>query len=396
MPIPAKLEITLKINRLPPDVTTDKNGWKSFQLDCAGRLVSVSLRPRMWNKLVEANGRSAWAATIVGQMGPLQGNGFTLMEPAVQIFERRAEVRPEDGALIDAVYQAELGRAAGPSAISLHGPFVAGRRTSGEAPEEIRAEIAAKIRLSGEYRMKHGLAADTLVEAVYQAELGRAATEGDLVAGRAFVGEGRRRDDTDEAIREGLVEWVRQSKEYSDKHDPALIEELFQAELGRASNPEERASYLQFAAERRRGGDDDVAVRERIAGRMRDTDEHRKRRLELADPPDLALIEAVFQKEMQRAGTLTEKVRWLSWIGDNKRRGRSPEQLRDYFEQELSHTLEYRTTLVESAYRSELGRASDQAGMAKWLDWLKWDNNGPYKPIAVVRGRFLQAFRQGK
>jgi hypothetical protein len=91
MPIPGKLEVTIKINQLPTEVTTTKNGWKEFRLDCGGRNVTISLRPRMWTKLEEASKSwPLWLAAITGQMGQSQGQGFTLVEPALQVFERKA------------------------------------------------------------------------------------------------------------------------------------------------------------------------------------------------------------------------------------------------------------------------------------------------------------------
>lgn len=99
--IPGKLEITIKINQLPTEVTTDKNGWKLFQLDCGGRHVSVALRPRMWAKLEEAQKNyPLWVAAISGSMGPGQGMGFKLLEPNLQVFERKQKPPepPPDGA----------------------------------------------------------------------------------------------------------------------------------------------------------------------------------------------------------------------------------------------------------------------------------------------------------
>jgi hypothetical protein len=94
MPIPGKLEVTIKINQLPDDVTTDKNGWKRFRIDCGGRPVDVALRPRMWTKLEEASKNwPLWLAAITGTMGQSVGQGFILAEPAVQTFERKP--RPE-------------------------------------------------------------------------------------------------------------------------------------------------------------------------------------------------------------------------------------------------------------------------------------------------------------
>lgn len=96
MTIPGKLEVMIKINQLPDEVTTKSNGWKEFSVDCGGRLVSITLRPRMWTKLEEANKSfPLWVATITGLMGPTHGKGFALTEPNMQIFERKA--RPAEG-----------------------------------------------------------------------------------------------------------------------------------------------------------------------------------------------------------------------------------------------------------------------------------------------------------
>jgi hypothetical protein len=96
MPVSGKLEISIKINTLPPDVTTNKNGWKLFKVDCGGRIVEIALRPRMWTKLEEASKQyPQWVAAITGLMGPSQGQNFALLEPALQVFERKA--RPPEG-----------------------------------------------------------------------------------------------------------------------------------------------------------------------------------------------------------------------------------------------------------------------------------------------------------
>ena len=95
MPTPGKLEVTIKINELPTEVNTTKNGWKEFKLDCGGRVVTVALRPRMWNKIEEASKQwPLWLATINGGMGQSAGTGFALTEPAVQVFERKPRETP--------------------------------------------------------------------------------------------------------------------------------------------------------------------------------------------------------------------------------------------------------------------------------------------------------------
>jgi hypothetical protein len=57
-----KLELIIKINELPNDVQTNKDNWKTFELDCDGRVVFVTLKPKIWKKLEDAatNYPSGW------------------------------------------------------------------------------------------------------------------------------------------------------------------------------------------------------------------------------------------------------------------------------------------------------------------------------------------------
>ena len=93
MPISGRLEVTIKIHDIPTDAITKSNGWKEFTLDCGGRPVQVTVRPRMWMRLEEAAAAyPLWVGSITGQMGVTQGKGFVLNEPALQVFERKARV----------------------------------------------------------------------------------------------------------------------------------------------------------------------------------------------------------------------------------------------------------------------------------------------------------------
>lgn len=100
MPIPGKLEVTIKIHEVPTEVTTKSNGWKEFTLDCGGRPVLITVRPRMWIRLEEAAATyPLWVASITGQMGAAHGKGFVLTEPALQVFERKARAVEPAGAI---------------------------------------------------------------------------------------------------------------------------------------------------------------------------------------------------------------------------------------------------------------------------------------------------------
>ena len=48
--IEGKLELTIKINELP-EVKTVENGWQQFEIDCDGRIISVTVKPKVWKKL---------------------------------------------------------------------------------------------------------------------------------------------------------------------------------------------------------------------------------------------------------------------------------------------------------------------------------------------------------
>lgn len=96
MPIQGKLELTIKINELP-DAKTVENGWQQFELDCDGRIISVTVRPKMWKKLADAQANyPMWVAAIAGKMGGATDKGFVLEEPNIQVFERKPkEPKPE-------------------------------------------------------------------------------------------------------------------------------------------------------------------------------------------------------------------------------------------------------------------------------------------------------------
>jgi len=84
-----KLELTIKINEFPVDVATDKNGWKSFDLDCDGKIFHIHVKPKVFKKLEDAQANfPQWVAAIAGKLGEKTEQGFVLLEPNVQVFEK--------------------------------------------------------------------------------------------------------------------------------------------------------------------------------------------------------------------------------------------------------------------------------------------------------------------
>jgi hypothetical protein len=95
-----KLELTIKISEFPADVKTVENGWKSFDIDCDGQIVSVTVKPKVFKKLEQAQtDYPMWVAAIAGKMGEATGQGFVLNEPAIQVFEKK----PKEPKLAEAV-----------------------------------------------------------------------------------------------------------------------------------------------------------------------------------------------------------------------------------------------------------------------------------------------------
>lgn len=91
-----KLELIIKINEFP-DAQTVENGWKQFDLDCDGKLITVKVKPKVFKKLEQAQADyPMWVAAIAGKMGEATESGFMLDQPNIQVFERKPkEPKPE-------------------------------------------------------------------------------------------------------------------------------------------------------------------------------------------------------------------------------------------------------------------------------------------------------------
>jgi hypothetical protein len=84
-----KLELTIKINELPQAQTVE-NGWQRFEIDCDGQIISVIVKPKVWKKLTDAQANyPQWVAAIAGKMGKATDKGFVLLEPNIQVFEKK-------------------------------------------------------------------------------------------------------------------------------------------------------------------------------------------------------------------------------------------------------------------------------------------------------------------
>ncbi len=98
MPTSGKMELTIKINEFPSDIKTLENGWKQFDINTGEQLVSITIKPKMFKKLEQAQENyPMWVAAIAGQMGEKTDKGFVLNEPNIQTFEKKLK-EPKEAA----------------------------------------------------------------------------------------------------------------------------------------------------------------------------------------------------------------------------------------------------------------------------------------------------------
>ena len=89
MAIPGKLDVTLKINQLPQAKPATAQT-VLFAVQAEGQTVVVELKNKMWNNLkTAAETYPQWVAAITGPMGEAVAGGFWLVNPAVQVFEKK-------------------------------------------------------------------------------------------------------------------------------------------------------------------------------------------------------------------------------------------------------------------------------------------------------------------
>ncbi|MBD2099883.1 fertility inhibition FinO-like protein [Leptolyngbya sp. FACHB-261] len=100
-PVSGKLEVTIKINQFPDEIKTVDNGWKQFLVDVGVKEVRITVRPKVFKKIEDAQANyPQWVAVITGQMGSPIPKGFILEQPNIQVFERKPkEATSEDSEL---------------------------------------------------------------------------------------------------------------------------------------------------------------------------------------------------------------------------------------------------------------------------------------------------------
>ena len=91
MSVPSKLEATIEISELPTPETVE-NGWQHFMIDCEGREVSVTVKPKVWKKLTTADEQyESWVAAVTsGASGLRMRVGKSVVMGEIRIKRTRA------------------------------------------------------------------------------------------------------------------------------------------------------------------------------------------------------------------------------------------------------------------------------------------------------------------
>lgn len=90
--ITEKLEITIKISELPQAKTLE-NSLQQLNVDCGGRIISLTVKPKVWNKLTDgASNYPQWVGASAGKLGQQTEQGFVSKQLSIQVFERKPKV----------------------------------------------------------------------------------------------------------------------------------------------------------------------------------------------------------------------------------------------------------------------------------------------------------------
>lgn len=93
-----KVELIIKISEYPAEVATVQNGWKEFKIESGGRFFLITVKPGVFKKIEDAKANyPEWVAAIGGQLGPQNGETFTVLNPNIQVFEKKPK-EPKPGA----------------------------------------------------------------------------------------------------------------------------------------------------------------------------------------------------------------------------------------------------------------------------------------------------------
>ncbi|KAM3105311.1 hypothetical protein [Phormidesmis sp. 146-33] len=96
MSVSGTIQVVVKISELP-SVQTVADGLKRFHVTCDLLTVQVTVKPKLWKKLENAQlNHPMWIAEISGRVGDylVHQEGFCMAEPNIEIFG----IKPKESA----------------------------------------------------------------------------------------------------------------------------------------------------------------------------------------------------------------------------------------------------------------------------------------------------------
>lgn len=95
MTTPAKVQLTCKLNQVPAHRQLPDKKIEFFLSNASDLIFTVRMKPKQFKKLLN-HGYENWVAAITGDMGEATATGFELINPALQVFEKKASSKPAD------------------------------------------------------------------------------------------------------------------------------------------------------------------------------------------------------------------------------------------------------------------------------------------------------------
>jgi hypothetical protein len=66
-------------------------------VNCDSTKIRVKVKPKVWNKLLHADANyPMWVASITGKVGEPISGGFNVIEPAIQVYEKKPKPSKEE------------------------------------------------------------------------------------------------------------------------------------------------------------------------------------------------------------------------------------------------------------------------------------------------------------
>ena len=89
MSVSGRMEVSIKFNEKPPSTFTE-DGKVQIEIECNGKRVRASLKPKSWRKASALMDQyPLWVACVSGKMAAMDAAGMELEGAGIQVFEKK-------------------------------------------------------------------------------------------------------------------------------------------------------------------------------------------------------------------------------------------------------------------------------------------------------------------